>query len=181
MRPRRRRTLLGAGVALAVLLVALLAAAGVFSGGGTESETDGGEPTATAELTTDDAAERAQDYLRAFGSGDVRALRGMLDPNVVLKEADATTDGSDAVVANHQQTLSRLGGKQLEFSWDVENTDANEGKFSASGPYVLFADGVPEQRGEIGVRLEQTGSRLLITEICLDCPELTTKGDYPPR
>jgi hypothetical protein len=179
----RRRVLAGAVAAVVLLgaVGAVLAVAGVFSGGGDPGQTaaagSGAARPEPSSPTTDDALRLVDDYARRYEARDAAGLGRLMSPGVVLKDgATAERRGRDRVVAALRGELAKTGTRQLAFDWDDEHADATEDALEVIGPYAITAGGAAQETGNFGVRLKIIGSALLIDELCFDCPDLERPG-----
>jgi hypothetical protein len=167
---RGRRALVSsivAALALAAAAAAVLALAGVFSG-----END----TGRRNVTTEDAVRLVGKYERFYEAKDLDGLRRLLDPGVVLKKGkEREIHGINEVIARYRDEFRRFGKHKPALDWEDDHTDAGENDLEVAGPYVISGDDRRET-GRFGFLLKSISSSLLITEICLDCPDLRSGG-----
>jgi len=167
---------LAAVLALGVV-AAGLALAGVFSGedgGGRQAAPgDGG----TAALTTDDAVDVVGEYEGLYEAKDVDGLLQLMDPAVVLeKESSLQLRGADEVTEEYRREFEGFGDQDPVFEWQEETTDADEERFEVYGQYLISVGDERREAGRFGFLMRSIGSELLITRICLRCPDLRRSG-----
>jgi hypothetical protein len=167
-------------IAAALLLgvvAAVLSLAGVFSG----EDPDGGSPAQgdsdAAGLTTDDAVALVGEYDRLYEAKDVDGLRALMDSTVVLKKGGSLElRGADEVTEEYRREFRSFGDRDPVLEWQEENTDANEERYEVIGDYLISVGDEQRDVGRFGFLMRSVGSELLITEICLGCPDIRGSG-----
>jgi TIR domain len=176
---RVRRTWMGAVASVLALGVAaaVLALAGVFSG-----EDRDGTPPAPADtdpgaVTIDDALGVVGKYDRLYEAKDLDGLRELMDPAVVLKKGSSLElRGADEVSEEYRREFRSFGDQDPVLEWQDENTDANEELFEVIGQYLISVGDERRDIGRFGFLMRSVGPELLITQICLRCPDLRGSG-----
>jgi hypothetical protein len=181
---KRHSVTSGRGALLAGVLVvalgvvaAVLALAGVFSGGD-----QGGRPAATGngaarQITSDDAVRAVGSYKTAYDAKDIDRLGKLLDPNVVLKQGrKPDVRGSRQVIAHYRAEFRRFGKERPTFDWTNAFADSGEEHAEAAGPYAISAGGRTRETGRFGLRLRSIGAQQPISELCFDCADLRPGG-----
>jgi TIR domain len=176
---RSRGGRLGALAAVLALgiLAAGLALAGVFSGEDGGGRQAASRDSGTAALTTDDAVDVVGEYERLYEAKDVDGLRQLMDPAVMLdKGSSLELRGADEVTEEYGREFESFGDQDPVFEWDEETTDADEELFEVYGQYLISVGDDRREAGRFGFLMRSVGSELLITQICLRCPELRGSG-----
>jgi ketosteroid isomerase-like protein len=180
---RRRRALIGGVLAAAALGIGatLLGVAGVFS----SDEPAGTHTTAGATgssdgVTTDDAARLMERYKQAYEAKDIAGLRGLVAPDVVLREGrKLALRGASRVMARYRAEFDQFGMQSPTFDFEEANADSTEDAAWVAGPYVISIDGTGRETGRFAIRVRSIGSQLFISEICSDCPDVRPDGPLP--
>jgi TIR domain len=174
--PRGRRSWALVGAALTVVVVVVvLAVAGVFSSG------NGGTSASTGSNAAlrPDAGTLTHQYEQLYETKDLNGLRKIMRPDVVLKRgASFQRNGIEEVIAEYRREFKRFGNRQPAFDWDIGGSDSREALDEVHGPYVISANGVPQQRGTFGTLAVTVGSKTLIKELCFNCPDLHHPGGF---
>jgi len=173
---RARRSVIAAAVALGVAAAALTLA-GVFS-----ADDDTGRPTVAGNdggprgVEIEDAVRLVGTYERIYEAKDLNGLRRLLDPGVVLKKGqEQSIRGIDNVIAQYRDEFRSFGRNTPSFDWENGHTDSTQDSLEVSGPYVISVDDRRE-KGRFGFLFGKISSSILITEICLRCPDVRPGG-----
>jgi hypothetical protein len=169
------------GTVLAVLALgvaaAVLALAGVFSGENGNGRQPARGGTSTAALTTEDAVAVVGEYDTLYEAKDADGLRQLMDPEVVLvKGGSPELRGADEVTQEYRREFASFGDRDPVLDWQEELTDANQELFEVDGQYLISVGDERREAGRFGFLMRSIGSELLITQICLRCPELRGSG-----
>jgi len=150
---------------------------GVFS-----ADDDTGRPTVAGNdggsrgVEIEDAVRLVGTYERIYEAKDLNGLRRLLDPGVVLKKGqEQSIRGIDDVIAQYRDEFRSFGRNTPSFDWENGHTDSGEDSLEVSGPYVISVDDRRE-KGRFGFLFGKIGSSILITEICLRCPDVRPGG-----
>jgi hypothetical protein len=166
------------------LVAAVVALGGVFSGEDRDGTPPAGDRTPpapgdtdTADLTTDDAVGVVGEYDRLYEAKDLDGLRELMDSDVVLKKGSSLElRGADEVTEEYRREFRSFGEQDPVLEWEEENTDANEERFEVNGRYLISVGDERRDIRRFGFLMRSVGAELLITQICLGCPDLRGSG-----